>query len=82
MTRAPDAASRSVHRRPRISDLPRPASDSSQHACDRMCGPRGMMHVPLGTLEVRCYLQAEADDPLELPNVATDFPTVGPSNRD
>jgi hypothetical protein len=40
-----------------------------------------MTHVPLGTLEVRAYLQAEADDPLQLDHTPTDFPTVGPVNR-
>jgi DNA topoisomerase VI subunit B len=47
----------------------------------RRSGPRGMAHVPLGTLEVRAYLQAEADDPLDIGHVPTDFPTVGPANR-
>ena len=48
---------------------------------DRLSGPRGMTHVPLGTLEVRAYLQAEADDPLAIHHMPTDFPTVGPANR-
>jgi DNA topoisomerase VI subunit B len=47
----------------------------------RVSGPRAMTHVPLGTLEVRAYLQAEAADPLMINHVPTDFPTVGPANR-
>ena len=48
---------------------------------DRLSGPRGMAHIPLGTLEVRAYLRAEAADPLAINHVPTDFPTVGPANR-
>jgi hypothetical protein len=48
---------------------------------DRLSGPRGMAHLPLGTLEVRAYLQAEANDPLNIHHLPTDFPTVGPVNR-
>jgi DNA topoisomerase VI subunit B len=48
---------------------------------NRLSGPRGMTHVPLGTLEVRAYLQAEAAEPLAISHVPTDFPTVGPTNR-
>src|SRR4029453_11932743 len=48
---------------------------------DRLSAPSGMTRVPLGTLEVRAYLQAEAGDPLDLHHVPMDFPTVGPANR-
>jgi hypothetical protein len=48
---------------------------------DRLSGPCGMTHVPLGTLEVRAYLRARADDPLDLNPVPVDFPTAGPENR-
>jgi Protein of unknown function C-terminus (DUF2399) len=47
----------------------------------RLCGPKGMAAVRLGTLEVRAYTQAVPDDPLKLNHVPMDFPTVGPKNR-
>jgi Histidine kinase-, DNA gyrase B-, and HSP90-like ATPase/Protein of unknown function C-terminus (DUF2399) len=41
----------------------------------------GQTSIALGTLEVRNYIAASPDDPLEIRHLPVDFPTAGPRHR-